>query len=37
MRAELNNIDMQGEIVIGEGELDEADVIYLKNWNYERS
>ncbi len=29
MRAELNNIDMQGEIVIGEGELDEAPMLYI--------
>ena len=29
MRAELNNIDMKGEIVIGEGELDEAPMLYI--------
>jgi fructose-1,6-bisphosphatase II / sedoheptulose-1,7-bisphosphatase len=29
MRAELNKIDMIGEIVIGEGELDEAPMLYI--------
>lgn len=29
MRSELNNIDMIGEIVIGEGELDEAPMLYI--------
>ena len=29
MRSELNNIDMKGEIVIGEGELDEAPMLYI--------
>ena len=29
MRHELNNIDMQGKIVIGEGELDEAPMLYI--------
>ena len=29
MRSELNHIDMQGEIVIGEGELDEAPMLYI--------
>ena len=29
MRHELNNIDMQGRIVIGEGELDEAPMLYI--------
>ena len=29
MRAELNKINIQGEIVIGEGELDEAPMLYI--------
>ena len=29
MRAELNKIDMQGTIVIGEGELDKAPMLYI--------
>ena len=29
MRSELNNIDMIGQIVIGEGELDEAPMLYI--------
>jgi len=29
MRAELNKIDMKGRIVIGEGELDEAPMLYI--------
>ena len=29
MRSELNRIDMKGEIVIGEGELDEAPMLYI--------
>ena len=29
MRSELNKIDMTGEIVIGEGELDEAPMLYI--------
>ncbi len=29
MRTELNNIDMKGEIVIGEGELDDAPMLYI--------
>ena len=29
MRKELNKIDMNGEIVIGEGELDEAPMLYI--------
>ena len=29
MRTELNKIDMKGEIVIGEGELDEAPMLYI--------
>ena len=29
MRAELNKIDIQGEIVIGEGELDDAPMLYI--------
>ena len=29
MRLELNKIDMKGEIVIGEGELDEAPMLYI--------
>ena len=29
MRTELNKIDMRGNIVIGEGELDEAPMLYL--------
>ncbi len=29
MRKELNNIDMQGTIVIGEGEMDEAPMLYI--------
>jgi fructose-1,6-bisphosphatase II / sedoheptulose-1,7-bisphosphatase len=29
MRNELNNIDMSGQIVIGEGELDEAPMLYI--------
>ena len=29
MRSELNKLDMQGKIVIGEGELDEAPMLYI--------
>ena len=29
MRSELNKIDMKGKIVIGEGELDKAPMLYL--------
>ena len=29
MRSELNKIDMKGQIVIGEGELDEAPMLYI--------
>ena len=29
MRNELNRIDMNGQIVIGEGELDEAPMLYI--------
>ena len=29
MRSELNKIDMKGKIVIGEGELDEAPMLYI--------
>ena len=29
MRQELNNLEMQGRIVIGEGELDEAPMLYI--------
>ena len=29
MRSELNKIDMNGKIVIGEGELDEAPMLYI--------
>jgi len=29
MRSELNKIDMSGEVVIGEGELDEAPMLYI--------
>ena len=29
MRSELNNMDIQGKIVIGEGELDEAPMLYI--------
>ena len=29
MRTELNKIDMKGKIVIGEGELDEAPMLYI--------
>ena len=29
MRTELNKIDMNGEIVIGEGELDEAPMLFI--------
>ena len=29
MRNELNNIDMSGEVVIGEGEMDEAPMLYI--------
>ena len=29
MRSELNKINIQGEIVIGEGELDEAPMLYI--------
>jgi fructose-1,6-bisphosphatase II / sedoheptulose-1,7-bisphosphatase len=29
MRNELNKIDMNGQIVIGEGELDEAPMLYI--------
>ncbi|MFL2893150.1 MAG: fructose-bisphosphatase class II [Candidatus Pelagibacter sp.] len=29
MRAELNKIDMLGRVVIGEGELDEAPMLYI--------
>ena len=35
MRSELNNMDMIGQIVIGEGELDEAPMLYIgeKTWH----
>ena len=38
MRAELNKIDMKGQIVIGEGELDEAPMLYIgeKGWNWDK-
>ena len=29
MRSELNNMNIKGEIVIGEGELDEAPMLYI--------
>ena len=29
MRSNLNNLDIQGQIVIGEGELDEAPMLYI--------
>ena len=29
MRNELNSIDMKGEVVIGEGEMDEAPMLYI--------
>ena len=29
MRTELNKINMKGKIVIGEGELDEAPMLYI--------
>ena len=29
MRTELNKIEMKGSIVIGEGEMDEAPMLYL--------
>ena len=29
MRSELNNMDIKGQIVIGEGELDEAPMLYI--------
>ena len=29
MRSELNNLDIKGQIVIGEGELDEAPMLYI--------
>ena len=29
MRSELNNLEMKGKIVIGEGELDEAPMLYI--------
>ena len=29
MRVELNKIDMKGRVVIGEGELDEAPMLYI--------
>ena len=29
MRLELNKMNIQGEIVIGEGELDEAPMLYI--------
>ena len=29
MRYELNNMDIKGQIVIGEGELDEAPMLYI--------
>ena len=29
MRFNLNNLDIQGQIVIGEGELDEAPMLYI--------
>ena len=33
MRRELNKINMEGTIVIGEGEMDEAPMLYIeKNW-----
>ena len=29
MRSELNKMDIKGQIVIGEGELDEAPMLYI--------
>ena len=29
MRSELNKIDMNGTVVIGEGEMDEAPMLYI--------
>ena len=29
MRSNLNNFDIKGQIVIGEGELDEAPMLYI--------
>ena len=29
MRSDLNNLDIQGQIVIGEGELDKAPMLYI--------
>ena len=29
MRSELNKLDIKGEIVIGEGELDKAPMLYI--------
>ena len=29
MRSELNNLDIDGKIVIGEGELDEAPMLFI--------
>ena len=29
MRSELNNLEIKGQIVIGEGELDEAPMLYI--------
>ena len=29
MRSNLNNLDIRGQIVIGEGELDEAPMLYI--------
>ena len=29
MRSELNNLEMKGQIVIGEGELDDAPMLYI--------
>ena len=29
MRSELNKIDMRGKVVIGEGEMDEAPMLYI--------
>jgi Fructose-1,6-bisphosphatase/sedoheptulose 1,7-bisphosphatase and related proteins len=30
MRSELNKIDIKGTIVIGEGEMDEAPMLYIR-------
>ena len=36
MRKELNNIPFDGEVVIGEGEMDEAPMLYWIRWRYKR-